>query len=161
MLQFVSEAFQLRTRATHNAQCSSLGGPLHNHYATTYGIHQDSILNSSRYFHVTDGLVPDVMNNVLYALPAGATAIPAHTDTHVHVHIHVHMDAHIHVHVHTNIHVHVPAHMPIYVLSHMHMYTRTSIHTCIRTHIDVHIHMLVYVRVLVHVTVCMHVSQLL
>ena len=36
-----------------------LGGPLHDHYATTYGVHRDSILNESRYFHVTEGLVPD------------------------------------------------------------------------------------------------------
>lgn len=68
--QFVSEAFQPRTRETHAAQCSSLNGPLRDHMATTFGIHRDSILNTSRYFHVTEGLVPDVMHDVLEgALP--------------------------------------------------------------------------------------------
>ena len=33
--------------------------------ATTYGVHRDSILNESKYFHVTEGLVPDVMHDVL------------------------------------------------------------------------------------------------
>ena len=33
--------------------------------ATTYGVRRDSILNKSRYFHVTEGLVPDVMHDVL------------------------------------------------------------------------------------------------
>lgn len=65
IIQFVSEAFQPRTRVTHTVQCSSLGGPLHDHYATTYGITRDSILNTSRYFHITEGLVPDVMHDVL------------------------------------------------------------------------------------------------
>lgn len=65
LFQFVSDAFQPRTRATHTAQCSSLGGLLHDHYSTTYGIHRDSILNTSRYFHVTERLVPDVMHDVL------------------------------------------------------------------------------------------------
>ena len=69
-IQFVAEAFQLRTRETHAAQCSSLGGHLHDHFATTFGIHRDSILNTSKYFHVTEGLVPDVMHDVLEgALP--------------------------------------------------------------------------------------------
>ncbi len=64
-IQFVSEAFQSRTRETHAAQCASLGGHLHEHYATTYGLHRDTILNTSRYFHVTEGLVPDIMHDVL------------------------------------------------------------------------------------------------
>lgn len=42
-----------------------LGGPLHDHFATTYGLHRNSILNTSAYFHVTDGLVPDVMHDCL------------------------------------------------------------------------------------------------
>ncbi len=37
---------------------ASLGGHLHEHYATTYRLHRDAILNTSRYFHVTEGLVP-------------------------------------------------------------------------------------------------------
>ena len=59
-----------RTRETHADQCSSLDGPLHDHYATTYGLNRDSVLNTSRYFHVTEGLVPDVMHDILEgALP--------------------------------------------------------------------------------------------
>ena len=61
----MSESFQPRTRETHAAQCASLGGVLHDHFATTFGLHRDSILNTSRYFHVTEGLVPDVMHDVL------------------------------------------------------------------------------------------------
>ena len=49
----------------HTEQCSNLGGALHKHYSTTYGINCDSIVNKSRYFHVTEGLVPDVMHDVL------------------------------------------------------------------------------------------------
>lgn len=49
----------------HAEQCSNLDGALHKHYSTTYGINCDSILNKSRYFHVTEGLVPDVMHDVL------------------------------------------------------------------------------------------------
>ena len=55
----------MRTRETHAAHCLSLGGPLHDHYATTFGLHRDSILNTSAYFHVTDGLIPDVMHDCL------------------------------------------------------------------------------------------------
>ena len=63
--QFTSEAFQSRTRETHANQCASLSGPLKEHFATTYGLHRDSILNTSRFFHVTEGLVPDIMHDVL------------------------------------------------------------------------------------------------
>jgi hypothetical protein len=63
--EFTSEAFQSRTRETHASQCASLSGPLKEHFATTYGLHRDSILNTSRYFHVTEGLVPDIMHDVL------------------------------------------------------------------------------------------------
>ena len=38
---------------------------LHDHVATTYGIHRNSVLNQSKYFHVTDGLVPDIMHDIL------------------------------------------------------------------------------------------------
>ena len=49
----------------HNEQCSNLGGALHKYYSTTYGINCDLILTNSRYFHVTEGLVPDTMHDVL------------------------------------------------------------------------------------------------
>lgn len=35
------------------------------HVATTYGLTRDSILNKSRYFHVTEGLPPDCMHDML------------------------------------------------------------------------------------------------
>ena len=35
------------------------------HVSTTYGVVRDSILNTSRYFHVTEGLAPDIMHDVL------------------------------------------------------------------------------------------------
>ena len=63
--QFLSEAFQPHTRETHANQCASLSGPLHEHFATTYGLHRDSILNTSHYFHVTEGLIPDIMHDLL------------------------------------------------------------------------------------------------
>ena len=40
-------------------------GPLHDHVTTTYGLQDDSILNSSKFFHVTEGLVPDIMHDIL------------------------------------------------------------------------------------------------
>ena len=63
--KFLSDAFEARTRATHANHCSDLGGPLHDHYATTYGLHRDSSLNALRFFHVTEGLVPDIMHDCL------------------------------------------------------------------------------------------------
>ena len=41
----------------HVSHCEDLGGALHNHIATTYGLVRDSILNSTRYFHIVEGLV--------------------------------------------------------------------------------------------------------
>jgi len=55
----------LRTRETHSEHCSALGGPLHEHFSTTYGILAESVLNSSRYFHIIDGMIPDVMHDIL------------------------------------------------------------------------------------------------
>lgn len=48
-----------------NHNVADLNGPLHDHVAITYGITDESILNSSRYFHVLDGLVPDIMHDML------------------------------------------------------------------------------------------------
>ena len=31
----------------------------------TYGVARDSILNQSRFFHVTEGLAPDIMHDIL------------------------------------------------------------------------------------------------
>lgn len=64
-MQFSEEEFQLRSHATHLSHISDLNGPLHDHIATTYGVSENSLLNSSRYFHVVDGLVPDIMHDIL------------------------------------------------------------------------------------------------
>ena len=62
---FLKFAFIQRTRQTHASHCRALDGPLRDHAATTYGLCRDSILNSSAYFHDTEGLAPDVMHDVL------------------------------------------------------------------------------------------------
>ena len=49
----------------HASHCADLGGALHSHIATTYGLVHDSILNSTRYFHIVEGLVPDIMHDLL------------------------------------------------------------------------------------------------
>ena len=65
-MQFKESDFQPRTRETHDAHCSGLQGSLRNHISTTYGINRESILNSLRYFHTVEGLVPDInMHDVL------------------------------------------------------------------------------------------------
>lgn len=64
-IQFSEVQLQPRTRETHAAHVSDLHGPLHEHIATTYGVAEESILNNSHYFHVVDGLVPDVMHDLL------------------------------------------------------------------------------------------------
>lgn len=56
---------QLRTKEVYTSHCDGLGGPLHDHIATTYGIVSNSILNDCCYFHVTSGLVPDIMHDIL------------------------------------------------------------------------------------------------
>ena len=64
-IQYHQRHFQPRTRETHESHCSSLEGPLHEHIATTYGLWRDAVLNELEYFHITDGLVPDVMHDLL------------------------------------------------------------------------------------------------
>lgn len=52
----------MRTRDTHASHLGDLHTPLHNHIATTYGVAEQC-----RYFHVhvVDGLVPDIMHDLL------------------------------------------------------------------------------------------------
>ena len=52
---------------SHRRHCASLMGPLHDHNAKVYGIQRDSILNTSNFFHVAEGLslVPDIMHDIL------------------------------------------------------------------------------------------------
>ena len=54
-----------RTKEIYLAHCAELDGPLHDHIATTYGVAGNSILNDLDFFHVTTGLVPDIMHNIL------------------------------------------------------------------------------------------------
>ena len=56
-----------RSRSTHAIHCADLDvdGPLRAHAATTYGVSCNSILNTSAYFHVIDGMVPDIMHDIL------------------------------------------------------------------------------------------------
>ncbi len=42
-----------------------LDGPFHSYIATTYGVTENSILNELKYFHVVDGIVPDIMHDIL------------------------------------------------------------------------------------------------
>ena len=66
VLQFISANFKPRTHTTHNLHCADLNGPLHDHITTAYGVQRNSILiNESRYFHVTEGLCPDIMHDLL------------------------------------------------------------------------------------------------
>ena len=64
-MQFDEKDFQLRTKQLYEEHCIGLDGPLRDHIATTYGLQCNSVLNECSYFHVTDGLVPDVMHDVL------------------------------------------------------------------------------------------------
>jgi len=64
-VQFTTDLFQPRTRATDENHCKLLHGPLLDHIATTYGLHRNSILNTSNYFHIVDGLAPDIMHDIL------------------------------------------------------------------------------------------------
>lgn len=61
----MSECFKPRTRETHAHHCRDLNGPLHHHLSKTYGLQRNSLLNTSKFFHVTDGLSPDIMHDVL------------------------------------------------------------------------------------------------
>lgn len=63
--KFTAESFISRTRHAHQRYVEELSGSHPDHIATTYGVARDSILNSSAYFHVVDGLVPDVLHGVL------------------------------------------------------------------------------------------------
>lgn len=64
-IKFTAESFKSQTQDAHKKYVEALTGPYPGHIATTYGVVQDSILNSSSYFHVVDGLVPDVLHDLL------------------------------------------------------------------------------------------------
>lgn len=64
-IQFLAEDFQERTRETHRNHCEQLEGQFFAHFSTTSGLNRDSVLNKSRVFHVTEGVVMDAMHDVL------------------------------------------------------------------------------------------------
>lgn len=53
----------MRDKETHAAHCAELDGPLKDHYATTYGILKDSILNTTTYVHTAECLPQDGMHD--------------------------------------------------------------------------------------------------
>ena len=64
----MAEEFQARTQETHSRHCfaiSSTSDEVRKANTTTFGICRDSILNTSKYYHVTEGLCPDVMHDML------------------------------------------------------------------------------------------------
>ena len=57
--------FLIRTEVIYEAHCEGLDGPLRSHIATTYGVANKLVLNDYRYFHVVNGLVPDIMHDIM------------------------------------------------------------------------------------------------
>ena len=65
-LQFSAHLFQPRNRITHQYHIDALlSSTRRDHVATTFGIFNDSVLHKSKYFHVTEGLILDIMHDVL------------------------------------------------------------------------------------------------
>ncbi len=69
---FSDGEFVARTKEEHDRQCECLEIPgLAVHTAKVYGLAEKSILNELEHFHVIDGLVPDLMHDILEgSLPA-------------------------------------------------------------------------------------------
>ena len=63
--QFAAEELQLRTMESHTRHCSALGGALDRHFATTYGVARNSILNTLQNLNVINGLPPNIMHDVM------------------------------------------------------------------------------------------------
>jgi len=49
----------------HEKHCEELEGPTAEHDAIAYGVNRKSTLNDSAYFHVTEGIAPDIMHDIL------------------------------------------------------------------------------------------------
>ena len=62
--QFCISALQLRTRSMHKEHCERLI-TIGTGASQAYGIQRDAALNKLTYFHVVDGLAPDVMHDML------------------------------------------------------------------------------------------------
>ena len=63
--QFAVEELQLRTMESHTRHCNALGGALDGHFATTYGVARNSILNTLQNLNVINGLPPNIMHDVM------------------------------------------------------------------------------------------------
>jgi hypothetical protein len=62
--KFTASDFMMRTREVYEGHCQLLTtDPVH--MATTYGITRSAALNRLMYFHITEGLAPDVMQDLL------------------------------------------------------------------------------------------------
>lgn len=64
-LQFCSSKFRLRTKRMYQSHCEKLRVLGQDHAAKAYGIARNAALNRLSYFHVVDGLPPDVMYDLL------------------------------------------------------------------------------------------------
>ena len=65
----------------HNKHCEELlSGPasLREHNAITNGVVRNSCLNESNFFHVIDGMAPDIMHNILGVLEVSLIEILKH-----------------------------------------------------------------------------------
>ena len=64
----MSSQFEKRTVDSHNYHISLLNGSAFQHMGTCNGLVRNSILNHLQYFHVTSGLSPDIMHDLLEGL---------------------------------------------------------------------------------------------
>ena len=64
-LQFCSSKFRLRTKRMYQSHCEKISTLGHDYAAKAYGITRNAALNRLVYFHVVDGLPPDVMHDLL------------------------------------------------------------------------------------------------
>ena len=61
---FKENQLTLRNRSRHCKHCEVLSEVgLEKHNAITNGVERNAILNTSRYFHVVDGMPPDIMHD--------------------------------------------------------------------------------------------------
>ncbi len=63
--KFSDSDFLPRTANDHNLQCAGLKTKMAKHFGWLYGLTGSSILNELKFFHVINGLVPDVMHDIL------------------------------------------------------------------------------------------------
>ena len=64
LFQFHEKEFVLRTKESYNIQADQVQ-KYGEHFSKTYGINRKSILTESNYYHVVDGLPPDIMHDIL------------------------------------------------------------------------------------------------